>query len=77
MNHHEIVCELVGPIDPVGEVHTDEDRLKNLGEMLKLVHCLLLDIERVAKVADSHMHSVSVVGKTAAKALKLISEVHQ
>lgn len=70
MNHHEIVYKLIGPIDPVGETHVDSERLKNLDAMIHLVDRLLFDIAAVAKDSDSHMHSISFAGKTAAKFLE-------
>jgi hypothetical protein len=43
----DVVRKLVGPIDPIGSTHVDEDRYKNLVAMTDLVDRLLSDIDRV------------------------------
>lgn len=47
MNHLEIVKKLVGPINPVGETTTDNQRFENLKIMCELVDSLLIEIDKV------------------------------
>jgi len=47
MTHLEIVKKLVGPINPVGESNTDEQRFDNLKTMCELVDSLLTEIHAV------------------------------
>lgn len=47
MDIHEVVKKLIGPIDPVGETNTDNNRFKNLEAMTELVDALLRDIDVV------------------------------
>ena len=44
MDIYEVVTKLIGPIDPVGESHTDGMRLENLAVMTDLIERLLLDV---------------------------------
>ena len=65
MDLHEIVCCLVGPIQPVGCSNEDAKRLKNIDSLTTLVDELLTDLQRAADFADSHEHSVKLIGKHA------------
>ena len=73
-NVHDIVKKLVGPIEPVGESHTDGRRFDNLVQMTDLVGWLMNDIYHVSHDADSHMHSVSKAGKHAKLFLKSMGD---
>lgn len=42
----DVVRKLVGPINPIGESHTDAERLENLKAMTKLLEDLLGDVYR-------------------------------
>ena len=66
MDLHEIVCRLVGPIQPVGETHEDNRRLDNIKVFIELTDRLLLDIDDAASKIDSHMASVKAIAKRAA-----------
>lgn len=58
MEIYDIVKKLVGPINPVGETNTDDERFKNLKVMTELVDELLTDIDTVAyQNKDSHEYS--------------------
>lgn len=54
----DVVMKLVGPVDPVGETHTDDKRLDNLIVLRDLTRKLLDRIESVAEASDGHMASV-------------------
>ena len=62
---HEIVEKLVGPIRPQGEGFIDEQRMENLKATMDLVDALLSDIGSVARLHDSHLHSVRKAGEHA------------
>lgn len=47
INYYEVVKKLIGPIQPVGESHTDNIRYENLQELTGLIDDLLGDISRV------------------------------
>lgn len=54
----EIVNKLVGPINPVGETNTDNDRLENLKNLCELVNDLVSAIDEVGyRNKDSFEHS--------------------
>lgn len=44
----QVVERLVGPIQPVGETHTDDVRYENLEVMCQLANKLVQEIDRVA-----------------------------
>lgn len=72
---YEVVKKLVGPIRPVGESSTDEERFENLKVMTDLVDMLLIDIDRVAMAKNHCMHSMSKSGKFADEFLTRIGVV--
>jgi len=63
MEIKDIVYKLIGPINPVGETHTDDKRFENLKVMTQLVDDLLTDINNVACMDDSHEFSVKRAAK--------------
>ena len=67
MDIHEIVKKLVGPIDPVGETHTDDNRFENLKVMTELVGELLTDIDRVIPNKERVEFSMKRAGEHADK----------
>lgn len=54
----DVVMKLVGPVDPVGETHTDDKRLDNLVVLRDLTRKLLDRIDAVAETSGGHMASV-------------------
>ena len=48
MTLFEIVLKLSGPIEPVGETHTDDARFNNLQVLLVLMRELHLEVDRIA-----------------------------
>ena len=69
MNLYEIVKKLVGEIEPTGSAEEDEERYKNLDNMLCLTASLLQAIKRVAR--DSR--DISKSSKTAQEFLDYLS----
>lgn len=65
----DVVMKLVGPVDPVGETHTDDKRLDNLIVLRDLTRELLYRIESVAEASGGHMASVKVAKDCAASFL--------
>lgn len=63
LNLHAIVTRLVGPIDPVGESHTDDKRFDNLKTLTDLIDRLLGDIERVSSNKSRHEYSMKRAGE--------------
>lgn len=72
MTNIDIVRKLIGPVMPVGETHIDEERLKNLQELINLVEGLLYDIDDVAhpNVSQSLFASKKACGLAARTFLK-------
>lgn len=48
MKAEEIVSKLIGPINPIGETNTDNERFENLKAMCELVNELITGIDAVA-----------------------------
>jgi hypothetical protein len=44
----EVVYKLIGPVDPVGETHTDDKRFENLKEFCKVTEQMLQVIHNVS-----------------------------
>ncbi len=61
----DVVRKLVGPIEPVGETHTDEQRYKNLEAMTGLIGSLLGDVDRVIPCKNRHEASMKKAGEYA------------
>jgi hypothetical protein len=70
----DIVKKLIGPIEPIGDSSTDEKRLENLREFIKLAREMIDGLKSVEKNSKSHMGSVSFAGKTAKVFLDEIKE---
>lgn len=67
---YEIVCKLIGNINPVGETQIDEIRFANLKLVTELVEKLLIEIDRVAYYnKDSNQFSCKRSGEFAIKFL--------
>jgi len=55
---YEVTKKLLGPIDPIGETRTDDERYENLKATILVVDKLLSDIDDVAyQNKDCHEHS--------------------
>jgi len=68
MTNYDVVKKLIGPINPVGETNTDNERFENLKAMCELVDQLLTDIDDVAyKNKDRHELSMKRAGEYASK----------
>ena len=67
MDIYEVVTKLIGPVNPVGEIHTDNDRLENLAVMTDLIEKLILDIGGVVPNKDRIEFSLRRAGEHAAE----------
>ena len=66
----DIVRKLTGPIDPVGETHTDDKRFENLQARLELMRELHKEIDEVATYNKGRQeYSMSRAGKECDKYL--------
>lgn len=74
MTLHEIVMKLVGPVQPVGESYSDEQRLKNMQELTELVDALLDEIHHASKDADRVESSMKIIGQHARSFLATVVE---
>ncbi len=48
MEIKDVIMKLVGPIDPIGSTHVDNERFENLKILCNLVDSLVTDIDNVA-----------------------------
>lgn len=66
MELKDIVLRLVGPVDPVGETNTDNERIENLKALCELAEHLVCVIDEVAyRNKDSYEYSVKRSGEYA------------
>jgi hypothetical protein len=70
----DIVMKIIGPVEPVGETHTDNKRLENLIALCALTSDLLDRIENVATATDDHLSSVKTAKRLAAEFLARMSD---
>lgn len=75
-NIYDIVYKLCGPIEPVGETNTDDERLENLRQIIILAENLISDIYEVSRFSDRCEYSMKQAGEKAANALNFIKEVY-
>ena len=71
---HQLVCELTGPIGPVGCSSTDGYRLENLGQRIALLENLTTDLARIAHNANRVEASMKEIGQRAQCALQTLNE---
>ena len=75
MDIHEIVTNLVGYIEPVGETRTDDARFENLKVMTELVDKLIYDInEAEHRFKNNHQFSMKRASEFATKFLNTLGE---
>jgi len=65
MEIKDVVMKLIGPVEPVGESHTDDRRFNNLKELCDLVEELVTEINRVCPNRTCHEHSMKQAGEYA------------
>ena len=65
MDVHEVVMKLVGPVEPVGETHTDDIRFENLKQLCDLVEELVDEINRVCPNKNRCEYSMKRSGEFA------------
>ena len=65
MEIYDVTVKLVGPINPIGETQTDNERFENLKTMTDLVDKLLTDIDAVISNKSRHEFSMKKAGEYA------------
>ena len=65
MEVYDVVGKLIGPIEPLGQSHTDEKRFENLKALTELVDSLLNDICAVGQCKNQHEASLKKAGEVA------------
>lgn len=58
----DVVRQLVGPIQPIGETNSDRQRLDNLLVLIDILEDLLEDVRKVALESDRSESSVRAIG---------------
>lgn len=74
MNLHEVVTELIGPIQPVGETNADAQRFENLKVAIDLVERLLFDIDCVSWKAGAPESSIQKSAQAAYKFMQAVRD---
>ena len=65
---YKVVKKLIGEIDPIGEIQTDDERFENLKAMTELVDYLLTDINFVSfRYKNDHQYSMKRASEFASK----------
>lgn len=59
---YEVVCKLIGPIEPVGETHEDTKRLANIKQLTEMLEKLVADLDSVAHNAKREEASMKAIG---------------
>ena len=74
MTIYDVVCKLVGAIDPIGETYTDNQRFENLKVMTGLVDRLIFNLAEVANNKKRVEYSMKKAGEFADKFLNETKE---
>ena len=69
MELNEIVMKLIGPVNPVGETRTDDERFENLKQLCELVDSLVVIIDKVTPNERRHEFSMKRAGEYASNFL--------
>ena len=65
VNIYELINNLIGNIDPIGESNEDEKRFDNLKEYTELIDKLMVNVRDVARSHEHHAFSIQRSGKHA------------
>jgi hypothetical protein len=71
---YQLICKLVGPIDPVGETNADEKRYQNLNLFLEVLDTMLGDAEYVSRYKNRQEYSIKRAGERADNFLRSTRE---
>lgn len=75
MNNFDVVKKLVGPINPVGETHTDTKRHENLKQLVELSADILFELKDTVVDCEHCMeHSVKESGLIAKKHIRTMMD---
>ena len=77
MEIYDVTKKLLGPIEPIGDTHVDDERHENLKSTINLIHKLLCDLIETASYSNCPEHSRSRAGKTANEFLKELTNYKQ
>ena len=69
MELHDIVMKLIGPVSPIGETNTDQNRFDNLKNLCELVNRLVYTIDSVIPNKERPEASMKKAGEYADKFL--------
>ena len=56
----DVVRKLIGPVNPIGESNTDEERFENLKTLTELVDFLVGDIDQVLTAYENPTKSKEI-----------------
>lgn len=73
--HYVILKKLTGPVFPVGETNTDNERYENLQHLTDVALELVVELRDIAKFADRTEFSLSKAGNLALQTLTQIAEI--
>ncbi len=65
MTHTDVIKKLIGPVRPIGETNADDERLKNLHEMMDVMQFMYWELRSIAANKDAGEYSISLAGKEA------------
>ncbi len=65
MELKEIVLKLTGPVEPVGETHTDNARYENLKKLIEVAKEIHMVIDGIAENENRQEFSMKRAGKEA------------
>lgn len=71
----DIVRKLIGPVNPVGETHTDDCSFENLKVLVSLTEDLIDELTEISKNKDRQEFSMKRSGQYAFNYLKDIAEI--
>lgn len=75
MTTFDVVKKLTGSFYPVGDSNEDDNRRRNLGELIGLSHEIILAIKDVANVPCNGEHSIELMKQMANRHLVEINEI--
>lgn len=73
----EVVHELIGEIEPVGETRADNESFNNLEKAIGLCEQLLEEIEWVSRNDNRPEYSMSRSGKIATQFLRFVAKEYE
>lgn len=75
MTTFDVVKKLTGRFYPTGDSNEDDNRRRNLGELIGLSHEIILAIKDIAKIPCNGEHSIELMKQMANRHLVEINEI--